>query len=74
MNETTITINLTHTEDGWVANVSEMPGCITQGDDLHDVLDMVEDAMRGLADIAVQDGTANEAALVVDADSKQQYV
>lgn len=71
---TTITINLTNADDGWVASVAEMPGCITQGNDLHDVLDMVEDAMRGWADIAVEDGTANDAAKVVDAETKQQYV
>lgn len=70
---TNITINLTHSVDGWVANVSEMQGCITQGDDLHDVLDMVEDAMRGWADLAVENNSTNPAAKVVDADSKRIY-
>lgn len=72
MSETTITINLTHSEEGWVASVTEMQGCITQGDDLHDVLHMVEDAMRGWADIEINYGNStNPAAEVVDADSKR---
>lgn len=62
---TTITINLTHAKDGWVANVTEMPGCITQGNDLHDVLDMIEDAMRGWADLTMQE-VQNEHSIWID--------
>jgi antitoxin HicB len=41
---------------GWVARVVELPGCITQGDTFEELGEMVEDAMRGWIEVALEDG------------------
>lgn len=66
-----VTINLTHDEDGqgWVANVTQMPGCISFGDDLIDALNMIGDAMYGWSELSVQDGTADPLTIAIDDES-----
>jgi antitoxin HicB len=41
---------------GWVARVVELPGCITQGDTFEELREMIEDAMRGWIEVALEDG------------------
>jgi antitoxin HicB len=41
---------------GWVARVVEIPGVITQADTFEELGEMVEDAMRGWIEIAIEDG------------------
>ncbi len=43
-------------EVGYVARVVELPGCITQGDDFDELGEMIEDAMRGWIELAIEDG------------------
>jgi antitoxin HicB len=43
-------------EGGYVAKIAELPGCITQGDTVDDVIKMIDDAKAGWIDIALQDG------------------
>lgn len=45
-------------EGGYVAEIPELPGCITQGDDLQDTMDMIADAKAAWLDIALQDQKA----------------
>ena len=40
---------------GWVARVVELPGCITQGDTFEELGEMIDDAMRGWIEIALDD-------------------
>lgn len=40
----------------WVARVIELPGCITQGDTITDLAEMIEDAMRAWIESALADG------------------
>jgi antitoxin HicB len=41
---------------GWVARIIELPGCITQGDTIGDLAEMIEDAMRAWIQSAMADG------------------
>ncbi|MBI3160708.1 MAG: type II toxin-antitoxin system HicB family antitoxin [Chloroflexi bacterium] len=41
---------------GWVAAVRELPGCISQGDTQVEALEMIQDAMRGWLETALEDG------------------
>jgi antitoxin HicB len=54
------TIEVTRETDpddpGWVARVVELPGCLTQGDDFEELGEMIEDAMRGWIEVALEDG------------------
>lgn len=55
------TIELTPDHDdegraGWVAEVAELPGCITQVDSLDDLEASVRDAMAGWISVAIDDG------------------
>ena len=43
-------------EGGYDAEIPDLPGCLTQGDDLQDTIAMLEDAKAGWIDIAMQDG------------------
>lgn len=43
-------------EGGYVAEIPDLPGCLTQGDDMQDTLKMIEDAKASWIDIAMQDG------------------
>jgi len=40
----------------WFARVVELPGCITEGDSAEDAVAMIQDAMAGWLDIALEDG------------------
>lgn len=40
---------------GWVARVRELRGCITQGDTFEELGEMIQDAMRGWLEIALED-------------------
>lgn len=42
-------------EGGFVAEIPDLPGCLTQGDDMQDTLAMIEDAKAAWIDIAMQD-------------------
>lgn len=41
---------------GWVARVLELPGCFTQSDTFEEMESMIEDAMRGWLEVAIEDG------------------
>jgi antitoxin HicB len=41
---------------GWFARVVELPGCMTQGDTFEELGEMIEDAMRGWIETALEDG------------------
>lgn len=43
-------------DPGWVARVVELPGCITQGDTLDELEEMIADAMRGWIAVAIEEG------------------
>lgn len=43
-------------EGGYVAEIPELSGCLTQGDNLQDTFEMIEDAKASWIDIAMQDG------------------
>ena len=42
-------------EGGYVAEIPELVGCLTQGDDMQDALEMIEDAKKAWIDIAIHD-------------------
>lgn len=41
---------------GWVAEVDELPGCISQGETPEEALEQVRDAMAGWISVALEDG------------------
>ena len=43
-------------EGGYVAELPELPGCLTQGDSWQDVFEMIQDAKAAWIDVALQDG------------------
>jgi predicted RNase H-like HicB family nuclease len=43
-------------EDGYVAEIEELPGCITQGDTIEEVMARIDDARRGWIEVAYEDG------------------
>ena len=43
-------------EGGYVAQIKELPGCITQADTWQELELMIRDAMRGWIEIALADG------------------
>lgn len=43
-------------EDGYVAEIEELPGCMTQGETLDEVVKRIEDARRGWIEVAYEDG------------------
>jgi antitoxin HicB len=43
---------------GYVAQVKELPGCITQADDWPELETMIKDAIRGWIELALEDGNA----------------
>ena len=43
-------------EGGYVASIKELPGCLTQGETLTEIAEMIEDAKKAWLDIALQDG------------------
>lgn len=43
-------------EGGYVAEIEELPGCITQGETLEEVSKRIEDARRGWVEVAYEDG------------------
>jgi antitoxin HicB len=42
----------------WFARVVELPGCITEGDSAEDAVAMIQDAMAGWIELALEDGRA----------------
>lgn len=42
-------------EGGYVVNIKELPGCLTQGETLEEAIEMIEDAKQAWIDIALQD-------------------
>ncbi len=45
-------------ETTWFARVAELPGCMTEGDSPADAVDMIQDAMAGWIELALEDGRA----------------
>ncbi|GMB02272.1 type II toxin-antitoxin system HicB family antitoxin [Pelosinus sp. IPA-1] len=43
-------------EGGFVSEIKELPGCLSQGETKEESLKMIEDAKRAWIDIALQDG------------------
>lgn len=43
-------------EGGYVAEIEELPGCMTQGETLGEVARRIEDARRGWIEVAYEDG------------------
>ncbi|GMB02080.1 type II toxin-antitoxin system HicB family antitoxin [Pelosinus sp. IPA-1] len=43
-------------EGGYVAEIPELPGCLTQGDNWQDIFEMIQDAKAAWIDIALEDG------------------
>ena len=42
----------------WFVRVKELPGCMSQGEDPNDAIEMIQDAMRAWIDISIEDGDA----------------
>ena len=42
--------------DDWFVRVPSLPGCMSQGDDLADAIDMIQDAMMGWLEVATKQG------------------
>ena len=43
-------------EGGWVVQVRELPGCVSQGETAEEALAMIQDAMQGWLDVALEMG------------------
>lgn len=43
-------------DTGWVASVAELPGCLTQADTFEELEEMIQDAMHGWIETALEDG------------------
>jgi antitoxin HicB len=43
-------------DGGYFAEVRELPGCMTEADNKEEALTMIDDAMQGWIEIAIQDG------------------
>jgi antitoxin HicB len=43
-------------EGGYVAQIKELPGCITEADNWQDLEFMIRDAIRGWIEVAMADG------------------
>lgn len=41
---------------GWVVEVAELPGCLSQGGTPNEAVDGIRDAMRGWISVALEDG------------------
>jgi antitoxin HicB len=52
----TITIIPDTVSGGYVAKINELTGCLTQGETLDEVTQMIEDAKRGWLEIALEEG------------------
>ena len=44
-----------YTDGGYFVEVKELPGCMTEADSKEEALAMIDDAMRGWIEIAIQD-------------------
>ena len=42
--------------DGWFVRIKELPGCISQGDTPEEALEMIQDAMKGWLEVAIEEG------------------
>lgn len=43
-------------EGGYVAELEDLPGCLTQGETLEEVFERIEDAKRGWIEVTYEDG------------------
>ena len=43
-------------EEGWFVSVRELPGCMSQGDTAEEAIQMIQDAMMGWIEVALEDG------------------
>ena len=44
-------------EGGYVAEIRDLPGCLTQGETAAETLELIEDAKRGWLEVALEDGS-----------------
>jgi len=49
-------IEVIHDGEGLFARVVELPGCMTQAETWAELGEMIEDAMRGWLEVALEDG------------------
>lgn len=56
MNLPFTTVLKRYPDRGYFAEVKELPGCMTEADSKEEALAMIDDAMRGWIEIAIQDG------------------
>lgn len=54
----TIELWRTPDEGGWVVQAKELPGCVSQGETAEEALEMIQDAMRGWLEVALEMGDA----------------
>lgn len=51
------TLEIIHSEEGgWVVKVKELPGCMTQADKWDDIPALIQEAMRGWIEVALEFG------------------
>jgi antitoxin HicB len=43
-------------DGGWVVSVKELPGCLSQGETIEEAMEMIQDAMTGWLELALEDG------------------
>ncbi len=43
-------------EAGWFVRIQELPGCMSQGDTAEEALAMIQDAMTGWLEVAIEEG------------------
>ena len=49
-------IELQHDDEGWFVRVKELPGCTSQGDTAEEAVAMIQDAMTGWLEVALEGG------------------
>jgi antitoxin HicB len=42
-------------EQGWFVRIKELHGCMSQGDTIEEAYEMIQDAMRGWLEVAIED-------------------
>lgn len=42
-------------EQGWFVRIKELRGCMSQGDTIEEAYEMIQDAMRGWLEVAIED-------------------
>jgi predicted RNase H-like HicB family nuclease len=50
-----LTVEISWDETGWFAKVPELPGCMTQGDTISELLWMLDDAIHGWTEVTLEE-------------------